>query len=127
MMENLKKAVIPIFAGMTLCLMATTTILAAPTLPNDFCQALIAHVPTADVAYQPNPSIDLNPSPIKIPDEINIPITTDIIKFLELDPNKLPTKAFGETNATLGTLTYKDEMLFWDGKPLNDEQPSCSR
>lgn len=103
----------------------------APTIDTSFCQALVKHVPDADVAYQPG--VDVHGKPvvpadldsgynIALPDEITIPLTVDLKSFLKLDETSLPASAMKRTDAWVGTLTLKGDRVFFDGKPLTNEQ-----
>lgn len=103
----------------------------APTIDTRFCQALIKHVPDADVAYQPG--VDVHGKPvapadlgsgynIDLPQEITIPLTVDLKSFLHLNETGLPASAMKRTDAWIGTLTVKGDKVFYDGKPLTNEQ-----
>lgn len=97
-----------------------------------FCHALVKHESRADVAYQDG--IDLQGRPvvpadlasgqrrIEVPKEINIPLTADMLHFLKVDKSKFPFNAMGQNDINLGMLTVRGGKVFFNGKPLTDEQ-----
>ncbi|MBK18971.1 MAG: hypothetical protein CMM52_09065 [Rhodospirillaceae bacterium] len=92
------------------------------------CSLLVKHIPSSDVAYQPGidangrkvVSADLGGQPqITVPTEFSIPITVDLQKLLGLpaNPNQFQTQNF-----SVGTVTVKEGKVYFNGKPLQNEQ-----
>ena len=115
-------------------LMAHPSHAAAPPTPQidtRFCQALVNHVPDADVTYQPG--VDVHGRPVVpadlesgyeniVPQEITIPLTVDLMHFLKMDTSALPTAAMKRNDVQLGTLTIKGDQVLYNGKPLTSAQ-----
>jgi len=102
-----------------------------PKLDPSFCQKLVKHVPDADVAYQAG--IDVHGKPvvpadldggqaIDLPQEITIPLTVDLMSFLNLDTRALPASAMKRNDLQLGTLTLRGDQVFYNGQPLTNAQ-----
>jgi len=99
-----------------------------PTL----CNALVKHTPDADVAYQPGVDVDGNPvapadlpgSPqIKLPSKIQIPLTLNLAKTLNLNTSSYPYNQLGQgTEATLGVLTVEGDKVSFNGQDITDAQ-----
>lgn len=118
----------------TLSLLFSTSAVATstpPTIDTRFCQALVKHVPDADVAYQPG--VDVHGKPvapadldsgynIALPEEISIPLSVDLMSFLKMDTSALPASAMKRNDIPLGTLTVRGDKVLFNGKPLTDEQ-----
>ncbi len=105
--------------------------LATPTLDPNFCQALVKHVPDADVAYRPG--VDVNGKPVvpadlpgsndfQIQKPVTIPLTADLLSFLNLPTASFPFNTMGRTDIQLGTLTVDGDKVLYNGQPLTDEQ-----
>ncbi len=114
--------------GTSLCL---ATEAATPPIDASFCRALVKHVPDADVAYQPGMDVrgrkvvpaDLGATPrMELPEEITIPLTADLFHFLRLNTSRFPFNAMRRNDINLGTLTVRGDKVFYDGKPLTDEE-----
>ncbi len=127
-MYDFKSITIAAFLTVTPALATATT---APTIDTSFCQALVKHVPDADVAYQPGVGVRGKPvvpadldsgTNIDLPQEITIPLTVDLKSFLKLDETSLPASAMKRTDAYVGTLTVKGDKVYYDGKPLTNTQ-----
>lgn len=91
---------------------------ATPQLDPRFCQALVKHVPSADVAYRAGVDVhgkavapaDLPDSPqIKLPEVISIPLTADLTTLLNLPAAKMPFKTGADTAVALGSLTLEGD------------------
>src|SRR5579875_3340460 len=70
----------------------------------------------------PVPPADVQGSPtIVVPQEFSIPITVDLGKRLGIpvDPNDF------QSNADIGTLTYKDGQVYFNGQPLQDSDEAA--
>lgn len=102
-----------------------------PQIDTRFCQALVKHVPDADVAYQPGIDVhgravvpaDLDGgNTLTLPDEIKIPLTVDLMSFLNLDQSALPASAMKRNDVQLGTLTLKGDQVHYNGQPLTNAQ-----
>ena len=114
-----------------LCVAAGEQASAKSTLSPAFCQNLVTHTPSADVAYQAGRDVrgkavvpaDLGNGPqITVPDEMTIPLTISMMDFLKLDQGSLPASAMERGDIPLGTLTLQGSKVYWNGKPLTDEQ-----
>ncbi len=103
----------------------------SPALDDRFCQALVKHTPSADVAYQAG--VDVNggavvpadldtPNTLALPDELTIPLTADLISFLKMDAAALPASAMQRNDIQLGTLTLRGDQVLFNGQPLSDAQ-----
>ena len=131
-----KKEQKSIFCGMTTLVVGLFFYAAAyaadTTLSPAFCNQLVKHTASADVAYQPGVDVhgnavapaDLPGSPqMKLPDQMKIPLTVNLAKTLNLNTNAYPYNQLGQgTEAPLGTLTVEGDKVFFNGQPLNDAQ-----
>jgi hypothetical protein len=110
----------------------TTSSKTGSKMDPSFCNALIKHTPSADVAYQPGVDMngkkvapaDVPGSPqVQLPNKIDIPLTVNLAKTLNLDTTKYPYNTLGSgTEAWLGTLSVEGDKVTFNGKPLSDEQ-----
>lgn len=102
-----------------------------PSLNSSFCQALVKHVPDADVAYQPG--VDVHGKPVvpadlpgtntlQIQQPITIPLTAGLMKILNFPTTSFPFNTMERTDINLGTLTVDGDKVFYNGQPLSDEQ-----
>ena len=91
------------------------------------CNQVVAHQPSADVAYKPGvdvygksvASADLNGgTQIAIPKEIVIPITVDLQQRF----GRSETDRKYDSDAKIGVVTYRDGQVFYNGKPLQGGQ-----
>ncbi|MDD3181627.1 MAG: hypothetical protein PHD48_02330 [Alphaproteobacteria bacterium] len=103
----------------------------APQIDSRFCEALVKHVPDADVAYQPGIDVhgravvpaDLGSgNTLTLPGEIAIPLTVDLMSFLKMDTSALPASAMKSNDVQLGTLTLTGEQVLFNGQPLTNAQ-----
>ena len=94
----------------------------------DDCASLVEHVPDSDVAYRPGVDADgaaVTPADlggslrITPPREIKIPIQIDLQKKFGVPTD---TTLFSTSDTTVGTVTYRDGRLWYDGQPLQDEE-----
>lgn len=103
----------------------------SPVIDDRFCQALVKHVPDADVAYQAG--VDVHGKPVVpadldgghngvLPQEFSIPLTADLMSFLNLDSSALPASAMKRNDIALGTLTIRGDQVLYNGKPLTNTQ-----
>jgi hypothetical protein len=90
------------------------------------CAQLTEHVPDASVAYQPGVDVngdqvvsaDLGGSMrIEPPKEITIPIYVDVATL-----TGTPSNRFQTDNTQVGTVTYKNGKVYYNGKPLQNDQ-----
>ena len=94
------------------------------------CRNLVRHVPGADVEYQPGVDVhgrpvkaaDLEPSRIKLPDEITIDITVEVFEFLEREP----PRGLGESAAKIGTVVLKNGVVSFNGEALTTEEEAAA-
>lgn len=103
---------------------------ASPELDSVFCQALIKHVPDANVAYQAG--VDVNGKPVvpaDLPDNnafqlqpISIPLTVDLLKTLNIPTGNFPLNNMARNDINLGMLTIDGDNVLYNGKPLTNEQ-----
>ncbi len=131
---EIAKSAISIFSGMTfffLLLLSTPAFAAAPVLDPAFCQALVKHVPDADVNYQPGVDVhgdpvvpaDLPDSPrLELPKTISIPLTADLFKILHFSTDKYPFNTMPQNDINLGTLTAEGNRVLFNGQPLTSDQ-----
>ena len=93
----------------------------------DDCARLVKHVPDSDVAYRPGVDAygaavtpaDLGGSPrIVPPREIKIPIQIDVQEKFGSPGSTL----FSTSDTTVGTVTYRDGRMWYNGQPLQDEE-----
>ncbi len=91
----------------------------------DCARLVTKHVPAPDVAYTSGVDVrgravapaDLGGAPqIRIPDQINIPITVDLQKRLGIPANPNLFKP----EAQLGVVSFKDGKVFYGGQPIGD-------
>ncbi len=94
---------------------------------REACNRVVAHQPSADVAYKPGVDVNgndvapanLNNGPqIAVPDEIVIPIEIDLQQRLGVST----TDRKYDSNAQIGVVTYRDGQVFYNGKPLQGGQ-----
>lgn len=86
------------------------------------CRQLVRHTPRPDVTFRPGvdargrkvKSADLNPNPIKLPEEIAIDITVNIFDLL----GRTAPRGLGDSEARLGSVVYKRGRLTFNGEPL---------
>ena len=64
---------------------------------------------------------DLEPSRIKLPDEITIYITVEVFDFLERDPPRGP----GDSAAKIGTVVLESGVLTFNGEALTTEEEAA--
>jgi hypothetical protein len=120
---------------MRLFLVLLSLFLAAPAeaeapLPAAFCQKLVKHVPSADVAYQPGIDVygkpvvpaDLTPPPAIVPDKIAIPLSLDLMKAAGLNASAYPFSLLQRNDIALGTLVLEGDKVTLNGHPLADEE-----
>ncbi len=90
---------------------------------REACSHVVAHQPSADVAYQPGVDVNgnsvapanLNNGPqIGVPKEIAIPISID----LQQRSGNSETDRNYDSDAQIGMVTYRDGQVFYNGKPL---------
>lgn len=89
------------------------------------CDALAIHYPSADVAYVPGVDVqgrpvaqaDLDPSPLRLPEVIVIPIEVDLFdRFgLPLDPTRYAA------DAEVGTVVWHEGRVYFNGQPIQDD------
>lgn len=127
MMSSLKH----VMALTTLLLASPALAHAAPQIDPRFCQALVKHTPSADVAYRAGVDVhgkavtpaDLPDSPpIKLPEVITIPLTADLTTLLNLPAAKMPFKTGADTAVALGSLTLEGDRVLYNGQPLTGDQ-----
>ncbi|MDD5586508.1 MAG: hypothetical protein PHY92_06075 [Alphaproteobacteria bacterium] len=102
-----------------------------PTVDPVFCRALVKHVPDADVTYRPG--VDVNGRPVapadlpgsadfQVQNPISIPLTADLMKFLNFPADSFPFNTMGRTDINLGTLTVDGGRVLYNGQPLTSDQ-----
>lgn len=93
------------------------------------CSRIVAHAPAPDVAYKPGvdargrkvaPADASGANPIAIPDEITIDIGVDLDKKYGLGSGG---KYTGE--GTVGKVVVKGGRVFWNDKPLDQNDQSA--
>jgi predicted acetyltransferase len=104
----------------------------SPKVDPALCNALVKNTPDANVAYQPGIDVegnavapaDLPGSPqIKLPQKINIPLTLNLAKVLNLNTSVYPYNQLGQgTEAQLGTLTVDGDKVTFNGQDLSGAQ-----
>ena len=103
------------------------------TVKADDCAAITAHVPSDDVAYQPDAGVDDNPSgqlnidPNDVVVGIDIPLrATDGVVGDEAAfiANGGQIDVFGAT-ADVGVVTLRDGDVYFDGQRISDHQQSA--
>ncbi len=116
------------FACLLVCLSSAAW---AQDLPNNFCQALVQHVPDADVAYQPGVDVHGHAvAPADLPDSagagkpwpVQIPLTARLFKVLKLPTANFPFQDLEKTDINLGTLSLDGDRVLLNGSPLSDAQ-----
>ncbi len=110
---------------------AATTKTDAPIDPA-FCNQLVKHTPDADVAYQPGVDVngnkvapaDLPGQPqMALPQKIQIPLTVNLAKSLNLNTASYPYTLLGQgTEVTLGTLTVDGDKVLFNDQEITDAQ-----
>lgn len=106
------------------------------TISTADCRKLVAHVPSADTAYQPGVDVhgkqvvpaDLGAPQIDLPTTFEIPLTVDVARRLARrsggdtsGPDILGSRRGLEGKVALGTLTIKGDDAFWNGKQLQSQ------
>lgn len=114
------------------CLLAAPANAGEPKADPALCRALVKHTPDADVAYQPGVDVHGNPvapadlpgqPQMQLPAKIQIPLTLNLAKTLNLNTSSYPYNQLGTgTEAQLGTLTVEGDKVSFNGQPLSDEQ-----
>jgi hypothetical protein len=123
-------------------LLLTALTLALPALAQDKpsiavkdadCRRLIEHQAAADVTYKPGVDVYGRPvapadlssnSQIKLPEEIQIPITIDLSKRLGLPTDGSVYKP----EAQIGTVSVRGNQVFFNGQQLEaQDQAALSR
>lgn len=100
------------------------------TVSRSACQALVKHVPDADVAYQPGVDVrgnkvvgaDLNGGSNilqSLPKEIEFPVTID---FFDYSGISVPDGVSGEQS--VGKITYRNGRVYFNDQPLGDDAAS---
>lgn len=89
------------------------------------CARLVAHLPSADVAYQPGVDVhgrpvttaDLNAHPIRTPDDFTIEIDIDLFERfgIPVDPTRY------QASAKIGEVEVRGDRAYFNGQPLQDE------
>ncbi len=102
-----------------------------PAVDPRLCQALVKHVPDANVNYQPGVDVrgksvvpaDLPGSPtLQVPSSITVPLTADLFSYLHFDPGTLPFKPGTNTAINLGTLEVTGDHVTYNGQPITSDQ-----
>ncbi len=102
--------------------MASPLAAATATVTAEDCSRMTEHVPDASVAYQPG--VDANGDKVasatlgggfqvKPPSEIKIPI--------QISPGP-SSSLFSTSDTTIGTVTYKNGRVYYNGKPVQDDE-----
>ncbi len=114
-------------------IMISPTVFASPTDQDSLCAALTRYRPDPSVDYKPGVDVHGNPvAPADLPGgnngplahpNIAIPLTLDLAKRLNLNPNAAPANALGpNTQPVLGILTLDSQnRLLLDGQPVDDD------
>ncbi|MBV8548794.1 MAG: hypothetical protein JO126_05000 [Alphaproteobacteria bacterium] len=128
----MKQHAVIIVMSLLLIGMAPPARAAASQVDPRLCQALVQYTPSADVAYQPGVDVhgkpvapaDLPGTPaIAVPDKINIPLTMNMAKLLNLNTTAFPNNALGAgTEAQLGTITVEGNKVSFNGQTLTSDQ-----
>jgi len=97
----------------------------------NICRAMALHLPDAGVVYKPgvdvhgNPVVgaDLNPSPMKLPENFSFDITVDVMQHMGVQsPEGL------EGKAPIGRIDVQpDGRMFFNGQPLEGEAEAALR
>ena len=95
------------------------------------CRKLVEHQASADVAYKPGVDVRGRPvapadlpgsiSPIKVPDEIQIPISIDLSN--RLAPSLQGTLYRPETR--IGTVTVRGNQVLFNNEPLSPQDQTA--
>lgn len=113
--------------------LATPAVATLLTVKADDCTAITAHVPSDDVAYQPDAGVDydsseqLNINPNDVVVSIDIPLrATDGVVGDEAAfiANGGQIDVFG-ANANVGVVTLRGGDVYFDGQRISDHQPSA--
>ncbi len=92
------------------------------TITAETCADLTEHVPDASVAYRPGVDADgdaVAPATlgggfeVEPPREINIPI--------QISPGPA-SSLYSTSDTTIGQVTYRDGRVWYNGRPLQDEE-----
>ncbi|HEU0117671.1 MAG TPA: hypothetical protein VFR09_03480 [Alphaproteobacteria bacterium] len=97
------------------------------------CRALTKHTPSADTNYQPGTDVvngkavapaDVPGSPqMQLPSKIDIPLTLQLTKILNLNTSVAPFDKLGAgTEAQIGSLQVEGDKVSYNGQPLSDQQ-----
>ncbi len=126
---------IPAFAGMTsllwLCLSGNSLLAATPAIDDRFCQQLVKHTPSADVAYQAGVDARGNAvvpadlegnAALPLPDELTIPLTADLRRYLGISLSAIPFVAKDCCEVQPVLLTLRGDTVLFNGQPLTDAQ-----
>lgn len=118
------------------CLLPTLCFASEPSLSLEACQLLTAHSPAPSVAYREG--ADVSGKPVVpadlsndydgiVPKELRIPLSVDLLGFLDIDPASFPYKHMGETQIPTGILTLNDGRVTLDGHDLSRLQENRLR
>lgn len=100
------------------------------TVTRADCARLVTHVPDPGVAYRPGVDVrgrpvapaDLGGTPtIKLPDEIEVPVTLDMLARYGLPANSSLYK-LDDTRIGTARVRVKDGRAWFNGAPLGDEE-----
>lgn len=103
----------------------------AITIDPSFCRQLTKHAPAPDVAYKPGVNVhggkvlpaDLSTQgQVNLPQELSIPLTADLFRFLNLDQSSFPFNVLQRNDINLGALTVRGDKVFYNGQPLSNAQ-----
>ncbi len=95
---------------------------ATATVTAETCAQLTEHVADADVTYRPGVDVDGNAVAsatigggfqVKPPTEIKIPI--------QISPGP-GSSLYSTSDTTVGTVTYKNGRVYYNGRPVQDEE-----
>jgi hypothetical protein len=102
----------------------------AVTVTRSDCARLVTHVPDPGVAYQPGVDVrgrpvapaDLGGTPrIKLPEEVEVPVTLDMLARYGLPAN---SSLYKLDDTVIGTarVRVRDGRAWFNGEPLGDEE-----
>ncbi len=115
------------FSALLFCISAPC--LAAPKLDPQTCQAIMAHKPDASITYQEG--VDVNGEAVVRADiqtyqtlasEIKIPLTINLLKALNVDPDSPALKNFSDLNFKYGYLVIKGNKAHLNETPMTKGQ-----
>jgi hypothetical protein len=104
---------------------------ASPSVDPVLCRQLVKHTPAPDVAYKAGVDIhgkkvapaDLDSNAtMQIQNPITIPLTADLLTFLNIPASNFPFNKMGRTDINLGVLTVDGDRVSYNGQPLSGEQ-----